>query len=997
MASPRKPKKDRTSLVISAVIHILLVGGVVFWAYKTGKLEEIANKILQVVTDDKKKDVKKPEPIQQKQQPQTAKLPPINQGAQAPASSGTRRAVAGDAPAAQGGDSFFQDTRTQGEGHSTGSGGGMGTRPTNAPMPRVTAPPPARPAFAAAPKATLKQLNVERKKAAASIVSFGSDQISKTSVRDAGEIVGRVSGATVAEGKYAVIRGLTDRYSAATLNGAELPSADPYRRSAGLDLFPAKIIDRVTVTKTFTPDQPGSFTGGNISIVTKSFPEKGFVSLEVASAYNSQTTGNKDFLTTPGGSMTWLGKDDGNRDLNQVFWDPNIRIPTYRSALSRPISVNPTTATQRANLADAAKLNDLSQLAGPSPFAPTTKATPPTMNFVGTAGDTAFLFGRPVGVFVSVPYTHAYSSYAEGTVDRVVYNGLGSEQTVRTNSAYSEAKGTEVVNWAGTASLAYQLQPDHLLGYNFIYNTFTENSARIRDGEIYDQTGDVSIPDVEQNRLQYIERTLETQQFRGDHLFSSVGDLQFDWLATFTTTTQDEPNTSFYNTSGGQFNNSLNPQFPSRYWRELEEQNQNLKFDFLLPFYLRPALESNLKFGAFSSQADRTFRERILKFSDPNGTYAGNPNDFLTPTTLGANPIVTNGNFVTYNFNTFVRAPADFSYYTGTSDIPAAYAMLDLPVTESLRLIGGARMERTDIQVSAYTTVISEGVIPGTTNTVELQQDDLLPALGLVWTVKSNLYLRLNYGETIARPSFRELAPIRSYDPVLEEELVGNPRLQITDIKNYDVRLEWYPRPTELFSVGVFYKTLTNPIEKENISSTDSILTFVNRPEASVIGVEFEGRKSLDFMGHDFRYWTVGGNVSLIQSEESVSARDQGNHTRPDLLGKTRPLSDQSPYIINLDLTYDNPLWGTTLSLNYNIFGPRLLIANLSAPDIFEQPVPILDVVYSQRIGRQLNLKLAARNLLDPVIERTYGEDSEAIYSSYTRGRTYSISLTFDF
>lgn len=997
MASSRKPQKDRTSLVISAVIHVLIIGGVVFWAYKTGKLEGIANKILQVVTDDKKKDAKKPEPIQPKQQAQAPKLPPINQGAQAPASSGTRRAVAGDAPAAQGGDSFFQDTRKQGEGASSGSGGGTGTRPTNAPMARVPAPLSPRPALAAAPKATLKQLNVERAKAAASIVSFGSEQISKSSVRDAADIVGRVSGATVAEGKYAVIRGLTDRYSAATLNGAELPSADPYRRSAGLDLFPAKIIDRVTVTKTFTPDQPGSFTGGNINIVTKSFPEKGFVSVEIASAYNSQTTGNKNFLTAPGGAMNWLGKDNGNRELNPVFWDPTIRIPTYRSALSRPISLTPTSAAQRANLADAPKLDELSQLAGPSPFAPTTKAPPPAVNFVATAGDTAFLFGRPVGVFFSVPYTHAYSYYTNGNVERVVYNGLGSEQSVRTNSAYTEAKGTEVVNWAGTASLAYQLLPDHLLGYNFIYNTFTENSARIRDGEIFDQTGDVSIPAVQLNRLQYVERTLETQQFRGDHLFSAVGDLQFDWLATFTTTSQDEPNTTFYNTSGGQLNNSLNPQFPSRYWRELEEQNQNLKFDFLLPFYLRPAQESSLKFGAFSSHADRTFRERILKFSDPAGTYAGPPNEFLTPETVGANPVVTNGNFVTYNFNTFVRAPADFSYYTGTSDVPAAYAMLDVPVTPTLRLIGGARLERTDIQVSAYTTVLSEGVTPGTTNTTLLQQDDLLPALGLVWTVKSNLYLRLNYGETIARPSFRELAPIRSYDPVLEEELVGNPRLQITAIKNYDVRLEWYPRPSEIFSVGGFYKTLTNPIEKENISTTDSILTFVNRPEATVIGVEFEGRKSLDFLGDDFRYWTVGGNFSLIQSEEGVSERDQGNHTRPDLLGDTRPLSDQSPYIINLDLTYDNPRWGTTLSFNYNIFGPRLLIANLSAPDIYEQPVPLLDIVFSQRIGRHLNLKLAARNLLNPEIKRTYGEDSEAIYSSYNRGRTYGISLNYDF
>ena len=32
-----------------------------------------------------------------------------------------------------------------------------------------------------------------------------------------------------------------------TFNGAEIPSADPYRRSASLDLFPAQIIDKVVV------------------------------------------------------------------------------------------------------------------------------------------------------------------------------------------------------------------------------------------------------------------------------------------------------------------------------------------------------------------------------------------------------------------------------------------------------------------------------------------------------------------------------------------------------------------------------------------------------------------------------------------------------------------------------------------------------------------------------------------------------------------------------
>ena len=115
------------------------------------------------------------------------------------------------------------------------------------------------------------------------------------------------------------------------------------------------------------------------------------------------------------------------------------------------------------------------------------------------------------------------------------------------------------------------------------------------------------------------------------------------------------------------------------------------------------------------------------------------------------------------------------------------------------------------------------------------------------------------------------------------------------------------------------------------------------------------------------------------------------------LLDDTRPLADQSPYIINLDLTYDNPRWGTTLSLNYNIFGPRLLITSLNSPDVYEQPAPQFDVTVSQRIGRNLKLKFSARNLLDPEIKRTYGEDEVAIYSSYTRGRTFSLSLNCEF
>ena len=144
---------------------------------------------------------------------------------------------------------------------------------------------------------------------------MGAEQISKAGASDAGAAVTKVAGATIVEGKFAVIRGLSDRYISTTLNGANIPSADPYRQSASLDLFPSQVIEKVVASKTFTPDQPGAFTGGGIDIVTRSFPENAFLSGSLGTAYNTQASLNDHSLTYKGGGLDWAGMDDGSRAL----------------------------------------------------------------------------------------------------------------------------------------------------------------------------------------------------------------------------------------------------------------------------------------------------------------------------------------------------------------------------------------------------------------------------------------------------------------------------------------------------------------------------------------------------------------------------------------------------------------------------------------------------------------------------------------------------------
>ena len=118
------------------------------------------------------------------------------------------------------------------------------------------------------------QLLQERQQTSALIESIGAERFSQLAAGDAAEIMTKITGVAVVEGKFAVVRGLSDRYNLTVLNGGEIPTADPYRKSAQLDMFPSEVLETVVVSKTFTPDLPGGFSGALVDLRTKAFPEK---------------------------------------------------------------------------------------------------------------------------------------------------------------------------------------------------------------------------------------------------------------------------------------------------------------------------------------------------------------------------------------------------------------------------------------------------------------------------------------------------------------------------------------------------------------------------------------------------------------------------------------------------------------------------------------------------------------------------------------------------
>ncbi|MEY2715199.1 MAG: hypothetical protein RIT24_1542, partial [Planctomycetota bacterium] len=136
--------------------------------------------------------------------------------------------------------------------------------------------------------------------------SVGADMMARAGASDAAAALQLVSGATVQDGKYAVVRGLPDRYVSAQLDGVRLPTADAERRAVQLDQFPSTVIQSVQVSKTFTPDQQGDASGGAVNVDLRDLPETTSFQMRMQGGFNSQVQGAKNFITYPGGGVgTW--------------------------------------------------------------------------------------------------------------------------------------------------------------------------------------------------------------------------------------------------------------------------------------------------------------------------------------------------------------------------------------------------------------------------------------------------------------------------------------------------------------------------------------------------------------------------------------------------------------------------------------------------------------------------------------------------------------------
>lgn len=815
--------------------------------------------------------------------------------------------------------------------------------------------------------------------------AISSELISRSGSSNAADAMTKVTGASVVGGKYVYVRGLGERYSSTHLNGTELPSADPDKKSFNMDLFPSGVLNNIVTVKSFTPDKPGNFSGGIVDIATKTYPDKFTLKLSGSSSYNTATSFNQNFLTYNGGGSDWFGMDDGTRKIPELFGNPDLIIPAA--------------STARFDSEEAQLLDDVSKSFIPE-MSPRIKTAPLNQSYSLSIGDQTELFNMPLGFIGSYSYNREYSFYENGTSGRWKLTGdVNTVETLNELQYLNDSKGTDEVNWGGLVTVNLKPDPRHEIGADFVYTQSGQSTARFLEGRWLEQFNDNPNAVLETRVLSYTERSLQSYQLHGKHVFDNILGLGINWSGSISKTSQEEPDvryfTNHYNLETLNYSITRSTYaLPSRYFRNMNEDGNSANLNFTLPFNIWENLQAKFKFGGAFNEKERVFTERrfeyqLGEYSSGAPRYEGDPEFFFSPENVGILWYDSTRN--RYVFGNHIAETPDprGGNYNGYEKVSALYGMIELPISNSLKIIGGARYERSNMDVY------------GKDQKGFLDDQDLLPSLNVIYHLTENMNIRSSYGKTLARPNFREKAPYANYNFAADFIFIGNPDLQRTLIDNYDLRWEWFLRPGEIIAVSGFYKFLKNPIERViNVlfASEGGEVFYENIDKAEVMGIELEMRKRLDEVHDLLNNFSIGTNVSFISSEVSIPEGELEVIRNLDPNAEsTRQLQGQSPFLVNLELSYDNPNSGTYASLFYNVFGDRLAEISIGGtPDVFERSRPMLDFTISQNVLSKFDLKLSVRNILNSPYKLTHEfKGAEYTRTEYKTGTSISLGIGY--
>lgn len=768
-------------------------------------------------------------------------------------------------------------------------------------------------------KENISALYVQQKNSAAISDGISADVIKRSPDRNTGEVLKRVSGTTIQDNKFVIVRGLSDRYNTAILDNAILPSTEPNRKAFSFDIIPSNVIDNIVITKAATPDLPGDFAGGVISIHTKEIPEKNFTNISIGTSYNTAST-FQSFKSGYKSPTDMLGFDNGSRQLPD-------NMPSTNKILNNQVSQAQLIAAEKS-------LNN--------DYSITERSGLPGMNLqasIGRAWETKKK--AHTGLVAGVSYSHTE------TVLRDIQRRYDNFDFTDNSYRYS-------TNVGGMLNLGYTAGKMKLVWKN-LYNRNFDDNFLYREGSNYSNSKYLNY-----YAFDLVQKSLLKSSLEGS---MNVGKKQskLNWVLAYNHIENNQPDqrkaTYFRDETSGSMiaDNSSIGKANNRLFSDLGENIYVASVNYSVPFKFMKN-NSTFKAGLLGQYRNRDFSARYIGMVPDNSPlntasapYIGSS---LPLSQLYSTTAINNGVYLLND----ITSGSD--KYAATTTTGAAYAMFDNRFSERLRLVWGSRVEY--FHLGLNTTNYGKNL------NVDTTWIDVLPSANLTYALTEKSNFRASYYRTVARPELREIAPLAYYDYEMSALVNGNPQLVRSQINNADLRYETYPSNGEVFSASVFYKHFKNTIENEVYSS--GISTFEikprNFPSAYNVGVEGDMRKSLGFISPESFTERISFYLNAAYIRSLVNDTTKG--------AVDRPLTGQSNYVINTSLGYSTEDNKLNFSLLYNRIGQRIYLVGQGGGstgyllgNVYEIPRNLLDLQVTYTLSKKSEIRASLKDILN--------------------------------
>ena len=790
-------------------------------------------------------------------------------------------------------------------------------------------------------------LLMEQKNAIEIKQNIGAQELSRKGVSDVGTAVTKTTGITKQEGSGTIyVRGLGDRYNSTTMNGLPIPSNDPEKKNISLGIFSTDIVEYISIDKVYGAKMYGDFAGGNVDIISKDFKGNSMLEVEIGSSINSNAVSQDNFMLQQGPNKSGFSNSDIPNDPLNTFSFKNSLAPVREVPFSGNIAVR---GGKSFDIGEQGKLN----------------------------------------LFATAGFENGYT-YKEG-INRSV-NAQEANLKSFDQKTYSYNTSS-----TGMFNAGYRFNEKNKISYNFLY---VNSSSQVNDeykGFIRDIAEDNN---GLVRRGTYTQNQLMINQLLGSHKINDR--IDFNWATSFNKIESQMPdrtqNTLWFNENLNGYNFAVNTTTDNhRYYQSLVEDEfaANISGDYKFMKDANDDFKGKLTIGYNGRFKKRDFEATQFNFNIRNDQSS----TVVDPYNLNAFLNVDNFNNGLFTIETFSGNNIKPQTYNGEQNIHAVFGLVEYKISSKLTSVIGLRAEQIFQDVTWKTQIDNSG------KNESFERNEFLPSLLLKYELNDKHNLRLAASKTYTLPQFKERA-LFVYEDVTEVK-VGNPFLYPSEDYNLDLKWEYFPKSDEIISFTVFGKYIVNPINEITLASSTNDISFINTGDwGHAYGAEFEIRKNIFQLGAEkTNKLSAGFNVSYMKTNQELNSEKVREETdyNINLTNTEDAFTGASDLLLNGDLSFVKDWKESEASimttLAYSYFSDRIYaLGTETKGNLVDKAVGSLDLIIRSKINKDLGLNFAAKNLLDPKVERTQENAARDVtVLSYKKGMFISLGLTYQF